>query len=422
LDNNTKYRTRQSSSQIAASQEKKATILARESRLCMIYNMTDVRNCLFYELLLPMTKESSNHPVLLAVPVSTVDGALLYSIRQANPEQRSWGRSEPTRNSIYYVLNHQEGYLSGAGDAGSILFWAAGNQTYMEQTPPPQPTGQDALAYVLDHSSRTRNHQLAQQHELPNAGKQLVESILNYAVANEKKNIDFGREIPISVLKEFCEAIQIVIKSALNEEPNQDVEELSEKLHLCIEKALSEWAHKRYPRLEPEPGPIQSLWRKFISGWMEDDESTPLVCIQVLTPEEQIKYGIEEIRALMHQTIQLVYRTRKEYHDQIVGVFLELVKARAARPQKSEEAVDDQVRAKPRRPKEGQPLWLQIEDRGQEREILHLWLENMPAKEIALQLNISTDRVYNIISDLRRRYGEAFVPYRDEKRRRKAST
>lgn len=124
----------------------------------------------------------------------------------------------------------------------------------------------------------------------------------------------------------------------------------------------------------------------------------------------------------MQESTQLVYRIRKEYHDRIVGMFLERVKARAARPQKSDEAVDDQVRAKPRRPKEGQPLWLQIEDRGQEREILHLWLENMPAKEIALQLNISTDRVYNIISDLRRRYGEAFVPYRDEKRRRKAST
>jgi DNA invertase Pin-like site-specific DNA recombinase len=76
----------------------------------------------------------------------------------------------------------------------------------------------------------------------------------------------------------------------------------------------------------------------------------------------------------------------------------------------------------PPRIKESKPLWFQIEDRGQERELLRLWLANVPAKEIALTLNISKDRVYNIVSDLRRRYGEAFVPYRDEKRRRRPPT
>lgn len=82
-----------------------------------------------------MTKESSSHLVLLAIPVLAADGELLYYIRQANPDQRAWGRSEPTRNSIYYVLNHQDGYLSGAGNAGNLLLWSAGDQTYMEQTP-----------------------------------------------------------------------------------------------------------------------------------------------------------------------------------------------------------------------------------------------------------------------------------------------
>ncbi len=370
-----------------------------------------------------MTKESSNRPILLAVPISTADGELLYCIRQANPDQRAWGRSEPTRNSIYYVLNHQDGYLSGAGDAGSLLLWSAGDQTYMEQTPPPQPTGQDALAYILGHWSRTRNRQLAQHHELPKAGRQLVDSILNHIVANKKENIDFGREIPVSVLKEFCEAIQFVMKNALNEEPNQNMEGQSDKLYLDIEKVLSEWVHKRYPQLEPEPDPIQSLWRKFISGWKDDDESTPLVCIQVLTPEEQIKYGIEEIRALMQQTIRLVYRTRKKYHDQIVGTFLERVKGHEAEQQKGKvSSVNEIQQAKPARLEDEQPLWLQIEDRGQEREFLKLWLENIPAKEIALNLNITEGRVWNMASDMRRRYGEAFVPYRDEKRRRKAST
>ena len=352
----------------------------------------------------------------------TADGELLYCIRKANPDQRAWGRSEPSSNSLCYVLNHQDGYLPGAGDSGGLLLWSIGDQTYMEQTPPPQPTGQDALAYVLGRWSRTRNHRPDRRNGLTNAGEQLVESILNHVAANQEKNIDFGREVPVSILKEFCEAIRVVIESALKDKTNQDSELQADKLHLDIEYALSEWAHKRYPRPEPEPGSVQGLWHKFINWWMEDDESTPLVCIQRLTPAEQTEYGFEEIRALMQENIQLVYQIRKEYHDRIVGMFLERVKARAARPQKSKEAVDDRVRAKPRRPKEGQPLWLQIEDRGQERELLHLWLENVPAKEIALKLNISTDRVYNIISDLRRRYSEAFVPYRDEKRRRKVST
>lgn len=231
----------------------------------------------------------------------------------------------------------------------------------------------------------------------------MVDSILNHAIANEKKNIDFGREIPVSVLKEFCDAIQFVMKNALNEEPSQDMEGQYAKLHLDIEKALSEWAHKRYPHLEPEPSPVQSLWRKLKSGWKDDDESTQLVCIQVLTPEEQIKYGIEDIRALMQQTIQLVYRTRKEYHDQIVGMFLDRVQWHAIMQQNGKKFSANEVpQAKPPRLlEEERPLWLQIEDRGQECEFLKLWLENFPAKEIALNLNITEGRVWNMATEMR---------------------
>jgi len=164
-----------------------------------------------------MKQVSEMATIQLGIPLDKADGELLYCIRQANPEQRFWGRSEPSRNSIRYALAQQDANLIGAGDAGSILLWSAGDQTCMGRPPPPQPTEREALAYILTRLFRAQSCWPDRRSQPPDAAVQLVEGILSHVAANQKTEIVFGREVPVSVLEEFCKTIRVVLASALDQ-------------------------------------------------------------------------------------------------------------------------------------------------------------------------------------------------------------
>jgi hypothetical protein len=367
-----------------------------------------------------MTQASIKTVQRLDIPLDKADGELLYCIRQANPEQRFWGRSEPSRNSIRYALSQQDTDLIGAGDAGSILLWSAGDQTYLERTPAPQPTEREALAYILARWFRKENRWPDQRSRSPEAAGQLVESILNHVAGKHNADLVFVQQVPRNVLIEFCTAIRVMMASALGHDSGQDLNLERDELRFLILPILYKWASNRNQK-EPESqaGVVQRVRRKLEDWWMTDDESQSLQFIKKLSPAEQTEYGFSVIQARMQECIQVVYRSREAYQDQLIRIFLERMETHSMEQQKNGVILEKNA---PPCIQKSMPLWLQIEDRGQERELLRFWLENMPAKEIALTLHISKDRVYNIVSDLRRHYGEAFVPYRDEKRRHKPPT
>jgi hypothetical protein len=61
---------------------------------------------------------------------------------------------------------------------------------------------------------------------------------------------------------------------------------------------------------------------------------------------------------------------------------------------------------------EEKELWDQIPPYLWDRVALKMWCDGFTLKEIATKLNVSTGRVANRLSELRRRYGKNVVPYR----------
>lgn len=60
---------------------------------------------------------------------------------------------------------------------------------------------------------------------------------------------------------------------------------------------------------------------------------------------------------------------------------------------------------------EWQP-WLHIPDKRNQRRIVELWCKGKSAKEIAREMDVNLQYVYNLISRLRRQYPAARIPVR----------
>lgn len=359
-----------------------------------------------------------NNIFRLPVSLAIVEGELISSLRQLNSYGNSWTRIETIQKTIQYNLHHRESFHFGAGDAGSLSFWPVGDHTYMDQIPAPEPTNQQAVNYLFIHWNRKEKHSPGYSFAYTDKSYQIIKQILDHISERSNANLELIYQIDRSFLKDVCLSLQLVLTSILGYEIDEDLQKV-ENYRSMVAGLLGYWTHDlSWYYSNPTPGIVESLWEK-LEFFLTEDKDLAQKRIKNLSLTDQLDYRFPEIQILLDDCRQSVYQIRKAYHDQVISIFLDQIKKYTENKQCSE--IIPKVNT-PTREVVRKPAWERIQERGNDRDILRLWHEKKSAKEISMVLNISDKRVYNVLSDLRRKYGKAFVPYKGSPPKKKPST
>ena len=187
-----------------------------------------------------MRPESLIKTIQLDVSLDKADGELFYCIRQLNPRQRSWGRSEPASNKVLYNLSHLDTEAIGAGSAGSLLIWSAEDHTYLEITPPPQPTEREGVDYLIALWFRQRGRWPESSDRMPVDLLRLVEKILD-GLSSGHQEITFNQPIGVDILQQCCQGITWVLRTALGEMPTPATATPNQQLISMLWLVRSTW-------------------------------------------------------------------------------------------------------------------------------------------------------------------------------------
>lgn len=127
-------------------------------------------------------------------------------------------------------------------------------------------------------------------------------------------------------------------------------------------------------------------------------------------PDDDIKYGfIEVVRKSDDGTIPVevnVYASHPNYLVWMVNLTVLL---------------DKHLKLSSWWPLPGMPDWALIPDEGFDRKLVELWSNGYRAKEISSKLYVSERRIYNRLSELRKKYSVTIVPLRIKRKNTKKS-
>ena len=269
-----------------------------------------------------MRPESLIKTIQLDVSLDKADGELFYCIRQLNPKQRSWGRSEPASNKVLYNLSHLDTDAIGAGSAGSLLIWSAEDRTYLEITPPPQPTEREGVDYLMAIWFRQRGRWPESSDRMPVDLLRLVEKILD-GLSSEHQEITFSQPIGVDILQQCCQGIMWVLRTALGEMPAPATATPNQQLISMLEQAIYSWARGRSQTMLSDSSPAQAFWRK-LAGWLADDGKPPSVqTLQKVSLPKEDQFGLGMIRSLLAACVERTYQKRLDYQRRVLTMFME---------------------------------------------------------------------------------------------------
>jgi len=343
--------------------------------------------------------------IQLDVGLDKTDGELFYCIRQLNPEQRSWGRSELARSKVLYNLSHQDTDTIGAGSAGSLLIWSAEDRTYLEITPPPQPTEREGVNYLLALWFYRRDSWPESADRIPVEALRLTEDILS-GLTSEHQEIAFSQPIGVDRLQQCCQGLAWILHSALGEPPAADKASLDPQLFAVLELAIYNWGRGWSQPMQPGNSSVQAFWRKLANWLAEDDKQLAAQTLQKVSLLEGDRYGLMEIRSLLTVCVEQMYQRRLDYQQRVLAMFL----ARLAPPApKTNAAADARLPAAPTISAPAQDLFAVIPDINDHRLVARLWQEGFSAGEIVDKIGkgqLTAKTVYNLISKWRKEYPE----------------
>ncbi len=372
-------------------------------------------------------KQESITTVQLNVSLDKADGELFYCIRQQNPKQRSWGRSEPASNKVLYNLLHLDTDTIGAGSAGGLLIWSAEDHTYLEITPPPQPTEREGVDYLIALWFRQRGRWPESPDRLPIDLLRLVEKILD-GLSSEHQEITFSQPIGVDILQQCCQGITWVLRTALGEMPAPATATPNQQLISMLEQAIYSWARGRSQTMLSDTSPAQTFWRK-LAGWLADEGKPPVVqTLHKVSLSEEDQFGLGMIRSLLAVCVERTYQKRLDYQQQVLTMFMERLALPApalmdaalagnapANVQQAGIAQNltpkmeaAQHVALPMEPPPGDPFEV-IPDINYHRLIARSWQEGLSAGEIVDRIGkdqLTVKTVYNLISKWRKEYPE----------------